>query len=209
MLSSEIASFGPIFYPLLAIPAQQNRPFPKYFPLLMNLSGTTSYLAYAMAGVPLGAYDVGRLANLGTNHWSVDAGGGFTYLDQSKGNELSIVGGLTYNFENEDTQYRNGIDGHIDWAATKFLSERVHVGLAGYFFYQLTGDRGSGATLGDFESRVSAIGPQVGYFFPFGEGLAYLNFRGYREFDAKNRAEGWNMWLTVALPFDVGRRASR
>ena len=54
--------------------------------------------------------------------------------------------------------------------------------------------------LGDFKSRVSAIGPQAGYFLPAGGQKRYLNFKGYHEFDAKNRLEGWNVWLTVAIP---------
>jgi hypothetical protein len=156
-------------------------------------------------GVPVGAYQLGRLANLGVNHWSIDAGGGLTYLDTSKGNEFSIVGGITYNFENGDTDYQNGIDSHVDWAASKFLNQQVHVGVVGYFYYQLTGDSGSGATLGDFKSRVSGIGPQVGYFFPFGGEQAYVNFKGYWEFDAENRAEGWNVWVSLALPFGAGK----
>jgi len=40
--------------------------------------GNRNWLAYAMGGIPLGAYQVGRLANIGLNHWSLDAGGGYT-----------------------------------------------------------------------------------------------------------------------------------
>jgi len=161
----------------------------------------SSYMAYTMFGVPVGAYQVGRLANIGINHWSVDAGGGYTYLNEKNGREFSIVGGVTYNFENPDTNYQNGIDSHIDWAASQFLSEQLHVGFVGYFFYQLTGDGGSGATLGDFKSRVSAVGPQVGYFFPVGKEKGYVNLKGYWEFDAQNRADGWNVWVSLAWPF--------
>jgi hypothetical protein len=165
------------------------------------IQGNNSYMAYTMFGVPVGAYQLGRLANIGINHWSVDAGGGYTYLNEKNGREFSIVGGVTYNFENPDTNYQNGIDSHIDWAASQFLSEQLHVGLVGYFFYQLTGDSGSGATLGDFKSRVSAVGPQVGYFFPVGKEKGYVNLKGYWEFDAKNRADGWNVWVSLAWPF--------
>ena len=42
------------------------------------------------------------------------------------------------------------------------------MGVAGYYFQQVTGDSGDGATLGDFEYRVAGIGPQVGYLFPLG-----------------------------------------
>lgn len=59
--------------------------------------GAHSYLAYAMAGVPMGAYRTSRLAYFGHNHWSLDAGGGYTYLDTQKGHELTAVFGFTYN----------------------------------------------------------------------------------------------------------------
>jgi hypothetical protein len=58
-------------------------------------SGNHNAMAYVAGGIPIGAYQVGRLANLGTNHWSTDAGGGYTYLDPKKGHEFSVVGGLT------------------------------------------------------------------------------------------------------------------
>ncbi|MGR4871805.1 transporter [Variovorax sp. LARHSF232] len=162
--------------------------------------GEHNFLAYTMAGVPVGSYEAGRLANLGTNHWSLDAGGGYTYLDPKKGHEFSAVLGFTYNWKNKDTDYQNGVDAHLDWAASQFVSEQLHVGVAGYFYMQLSGDSGSGAVLGDFKSQVSGIGPQVGYFFPVAGKKWYVNFRGYYEFDAKNRPEGWNTWLTLAIP---------
>ena len=167
--------------------------------------GNNNYLAYTMFGVPTGAYQLGRLANIGINHWSIDGGGGYTYLDAKKGHEFSIVGGLTYNFENDDTHYKNGIDGHIDWAASQFLNEQTHVGIVGYFYHQLTGDSGSGATLGAFKSHIAGIGPQLGYFFPVGKEKGYVNVKGYWEFGEQNRAAGWNFWLGLALPLDLGR----
>jgi hypothetical protein len=162
--------------------------------------GRNNYMAYTLIGIPVGSYDKNRLANTSTNHWSIDAGGGYTYFDTVKGREFSVVGGVTYNFENPDTHYRNGVDGHVDWAASQFFSERMHAGLVGYFYHQLSGDSGSGALLGDFNSRTNGIGPQIGYFFPFGRGKGYVNLKGYWEFDAAHRTEGWNAWLTVGLP---------
>lgn len=43
------------------------------------------------------------------------------------------------------------------------------------------------------------IGPQIGYLFPVGEMQGYLNLKGFKEFGAENRPEGWNAWLTFAL----------
>ena len=115
------------------------------------------------------------------------------------------IGGFTYNFENPDTDYKNGIDSHIDWAASQFLNEQTHVGVVGYFFKQLTGDSGAGATLGPFKSRIAAVGPEIGYFFPVGKEKAYVNVKAYWEFGEQHRAAGWNFWLSLALPLDMGR----
>ena len=168
--------------------------------------GDHNTMIYTMLGVPVGSYDVERLANIGLNHWSVDAGGGYTYLNTKTGREFSATADLTYNFENPDTDYQNGIDAHLDWGASQFLSEQVHVGLVGYFYYQITGDGGDGAILGDFKSRVNGIGPQVGYIFKMGGKDAYLNLKGYWEFGAKHRPEGWNAWLTLVLPLGGGSK---
>lgn len=163
-------------------------------------NGVHNTTVYTMLGIPVGSYQVDRLSNIGSNHWAADVGYGYTYLNPDSGREFSATAGLTYNFENPDTDYKNGIDSHLDWAASQFVSEQWHVGVVGYFYYQLTGDSGAGAELGDFKSRVNGIGPQAGYFFPMNKGQGYLNFKGYWEFGAKNRIEGWNAWITLAIP---------
>jgi hypothetical protein len=41
---------------------------------------------------------------------------------------------------------------------------------------------------------------QVGYKFEASDTTdGYVNLKGYYEFGAKNRAEGWNVWLTLAF----------
>ena len=162
--------------------------------------GVNNYMVYATGNLPVGAYTPDRLANLGLGHWSVDGGAGYTYFNPQTGYEFSAVAGLTYNFVNPDTDYKNGIDSHLDWGASKFLTKQFHIGIVGYAFQQLTGDSGSGAKLGPFKSRVFGIGPQAGYTFPAWEGYqGYINVRGYKEFGAEHRPEGWNTWLTLAF----------
>lgn len=160
--------------------------------------GVHNFMAYSMGNLPVGAYDPDRLVNIGLGHASLDAGGGYTYFD--KKNEFSAVAGMTYNWENTDTDYQNGIDAHLDLSASHFVTDQTHLGLVGYVYHQVTGDSGSGAVLGDFKSRVSAVGPQAGHFFKVGKDLWYVNLKGYYEFDAENRPEGWNTWVTLAVP---------
>lgn len=162
--------------------------------------GNNNYMIYAMAGIPTGKYDASRLVSIGSNHWALDLGGAYTYFNAKTGYEFSVTGGVTYNWENPDTNYQNGIDGHIDWGASAFLSDTFNVGFSGYFFYQLTGDSGAGATLGDFKSRVNGIGPQINWFFPIGKTQGLISLKGYWEFGSDHRPEGWNSWLILSIP---------
>jgi len=161
--------------------------------------GVHNTMVYGMMNIPVGDYEANRLVNLGLGHWSVDGGFGYTYLNPQTGHEFSFVTGATYNFKNPSLDYQNGVDWHLDWGASKFFTKQLHAGLVGYAYQQLTADSGSGATLGDFKSRVFAVGPQIGYIFPIADMQGYVNLRGYGEFGAKNRAEGWNLWLTFAI----------
>jgi hypothetical protein len=163
------------------------------------IRGLHNFSTYLTGDIPVGSYDPNRLVNLGLGHGAIDAGGGYTYLNQKNGREFSAISGFTYNLENPDTHYRNGLDWHVDWGASQFLSERVHAGIVGYWYQQVTGDSGAGAKLGAFESRVGGLGPQAGYFFPASGMQGYTNLKAYWEFAAQNRPEGWNIWLTVAF----------
>jgi hypothetical protein len=156
-------------------------------------------MTYVTGDIPVGTYDSSRLANFGIGHGAVDGGVGYTYFNPQTGHEFSVVSGLTYNLKNTDTDYRNGVDWHLDWALSQFLSKQLHVGAVGYFYSQLTADKGAPLILGDDKSRVIGVGPQIGYLFPAGNMQGYLNLKGYREFDAQNRPEGWNVWLTLAI----------
>ena len=139
------------------------------------------------------------LANLGIGHGAIDGGVGYTYFNPQTGHEFSAVTGLTYNFKNTDTDYQNGIDWHLDWGASQFLSKQFFIGAVGYFYNQITADSGQAAFLGSNESRVIGVGPQIGFIFPVGDMQGYLNLKGYGEFDAANRPHGWNTWLTFAI----------
>jgi hypothetical protein len=175
--------------------------FSDLYPLAMLKwnDGVNNYMVYTMWGIPVGTYDSKRLANLGIGHWSADFGGGYTYFNPQTGWEFSAVIGFTYNFENPSTRYQNGIDAHLDWGISRFLSKQFFIGAAGYFYNQLTGDSGAGATLGDFKSRVAGVGPQLGYLFPVGDMQGIFSVRSYWEFAAQNRPEGWNVFVVFAL----------
>jgi hypothetical protein len=162
-------------------------------------SGVNNFMIYATGDIPVGRYSSTQLANIGIGHGAVDGGAGYTYFNPQTGQEFSFVTGLTYNLTNPDTNYRNGVDWHLDWGASQFLSKQFLVGAVGYFYDQLTADSGSNPILGPFESRVIGVGPQVGFIFPAGSSQMFLGLKGYAEFDGHDRPSGWNAWVTLSF----------
>jgi len=180
--SSDSASGISDLYPMASLKWQQ---------------GDHNVMAYVMGSVPTGPYDPNRLAGVGLGHWAIDWGLGYTYLAPS-GFELSVTAGLTYNFVNPQTGYQSGLDGHVDVGMSYSFSETLYAGAVAYIYNQLTPDTGS-SRLGDFRSGVAGAGPQIGWSF-IGANLAFdVNIRGYKEFAARNRPEGWNAYLTLSV----------
>lgn len=184
MISSEATGFGDL-YPVGTL--RWNK-------------GVDNYMVYVTGDLPVGLYNSSNLANIGIGHYAVDSGAGYTYFNPQTGHEFSAVAGLTYNFINPATQYQNGVDFHLDWGASQFVTKEMLIGAVGYVYQQISGDSGAGDRVGAFESRVIGVGPQIGFLFPLANNMqGYLNFKGYAEFDQQNRPAGWNAWLTFAV----------
>ncbi|MBH5367281.1 SphA family protein [Bradyrhizobium glycinis] len=171
--------------------------------------GVHNEMVYITGNIPSGTYDPTRLANLNLGFVAWDAGVGYTYFDPKTGHEFSVVGGLTYSLPNPYLQYQNGIDFHVDWAASQFLSKNLQIGLVGYFYQQITDDSGPGAKLGGFRGRAIGIGPQIGFIIPLSDGYqGYLNLKGYKDLEVENRASTWSTWVTFAVSMAPPEHAS-
>ena len=162
-------------------------------------AGVHNFMTYVTGDIPVGAYSPARLSNIGIGHGVVDGGVGYTYFNPQTGHEFSAVAGLTYNFIDPYTQYQNGVDFHLDWGASQFLTKQLQIGLVGYLYDQISCDSGSGDRVGCFELRVASVGAQLGYIIPMGDLQGYINIKGYKEFESEHRPEGWNVWLTFVL----------
>ena len=88
---------------------------------------------------------------------------------------------------------------HLDWGASQFLTKQLQVGVVGYVYDEIGCDGGVGRPGRLFPVAGHRGGPQLGYIIPLGAMQAYVNLKGYGEFDAQNRAHGWNTWLTLQL----------
>jgi hypothetical protein len=157
-------------------------------------------LVSTSVNVPVGDYDAGRLANISLNRWAWDTTGAATWLDPEIGIELSGAAGVTFNGENDETDYKTGTEFHIEAAAAYHFSSSFSIGVNGYHYQQISGDSGSGAVLGDFKGRVTAFGPTISANFQLGPVPVFSNLRYYREFNVENRLEGESLWLTITIP---------
>jgi hypothetical protein len=166
-------------------------------------AGVHNLMTYVAGDIPIGSYNPNRLSNVGIGHGSIDAGFAYTYLNMKTGTEVSATLGFTKNFRNMSVNYTNGTDSHLDVGAAQFLSEKFFVGVVGYYYQQLTADRGQPAILGPFESRTRAAGPQIGYNFDLGNVPLYANVRGYKEFGSSDRLQGFSIYATVSVPLSA------
>jgi hypothetical protein len=161
--------------------------------------GVNSWMTYLTGDIPVGTYSSSNLANLGIGHGAVDSGVGYTYFNPQTGHEFSAVTGLTYNLVNTSTGYQNGIDWHLDWGASQFLTKTLLIGAVGYAYDQVSADRGCLQALCPFESRTYGIGPQLGIIVPGASTQTYLNFKAYWDFDTQDRASGMSAWVTLSF----------
>lgn len=154
----------------------------------------------AAVNIPAGAYRDGELANIALNRPALDLTGAFTWMDPEIGLEVSFASGVTFNWTNPATNYRTGTELHLEGAVSYNLTKALSVGVIGYHYEQLTADSGTGASLGDFKGRVSALGGTIGYNFQLGNTPVSARVKVYREFNARNRQEGTAGFFTLSFP---------
>ncbi len=163
-----------------------------------------AWSVYSSAFIPVGDYEVGRIANVGKNRWALDVGAAYTMANFKGGRELSSVLGFTFNGDNENTDYSTGTEMHLEFAGKQHLPKHWSFGVVGYWYEQLTGDSNNPARLGDFRGRVIGLGPELSYQLTSNpQRPVTLDLRWYHEFEAKNRMEGDAVFLTVSVPLYI------
>ncbi len=176
-------------------------------PILTALLGwksdKTSVQVSTLVNIPIGDYRDGQLANLAFHRWAVDASSALTWHDDKSGWDLSAKTGLTFNGTNPATHYKTGTELHVEASVEKTLSPAWSAGLQGFYFQQVTGDSGSGATLGPFKGRDLGAGANVAYHFMLGKMPATLRLHGTGEFDVANRLQGAAVWLDFSVPLKL------
>lgn len=175
-------------------------------PLMLNQSISPDFnINYRVAAyAPTGSYEVGRLSNTGKNFWTIEPTVGFMYFGQKNGREASVYVGADFNRENPDTHYKSGTQFHVDGTLAQHFPWQgglAGVGLNGYYYKQLTGDSGSGATLGDFKGKTVGIGPVASFVTKVDGHDLIAEAKWLHETDTEKRMKGDILWLKVLYKF--------
>ncbi len=153
---------------------------------------------------PTGKYKVGRLANTGKNFWTFEPAAGFMYFGQKNGIEASVFTGADFNTQNDDTDYKTGTQIHVDGTLAQHLplmGGLAGLGVNGYWYEQVTGDSGSGATFGDFKGRTAGFGPVLSYAGKLGEVDVIAELKWLHEFETQKRLQGDYVWFKLMFKF--------
>jgi hypothetical protein len=153
---------------------------------------------------PTGKFEAGALANVGKNYWTFEPTATVSFISSKIGLEASAYAAVDFNTKNKTTDYQTGTQFHLD--AT--LAEHVPlfagffgVGANAFYYQQIAGDSGSGATLGDFKGRTIGVGPVASYAMKLESTQLALELKWLPELETKNRLKGDYFWIKIGAVF--------
>jgi hypothetical protein len=156
---------------------------------------------------PTGDYDASKPVNASFGHF-------YTFRPSVQygfigdGWDVGARAVFSVNTRNEANGYKSGNMFNLDFAAMKFVTEDVRLGVQGYVVQQLTDDNSTDATAqagikaaNGNQMRAYALGPALAWIKNGGELL--MEGKILQEFGARNRAEGTTYMLTISKPFGL------
>src|SRR5262245_50906307 len=173
-----------------------------------TIAKNTHLSTAATVNVPVGHYREGQLANLAFHRWVLDVSTALSWHDAEAGWDASAKTGLTFNGENDVTDYDTGTEFHLEGSVERIFSKQFSAGVQAYHFQQISGDSGAGARLGSFKGRVSSVGATAACNFQLGRVPVNMRGRAFKEFGEKNRlANGTAIFLSLSFPIHVNMPA--
>jgi len=150
---------------------------------------------------PWGTHDSDAVVSAGRHYWSVDPAFTYNYLNGS-GVDLSATLGYMINEENSlpGPNYQTGDELHVDALVGKHFSPNFAMGIAGYWYYQVTDDDGPIASP-PLEPGYPSEGSGFGPVFMFGSKNFSVVAKWLYDSDAHNRLDGDLYMLSFVARF--------
>jgi hypothetical protein len=177
------------------------------YPFMLGWTGLNGDLKYDVRlGIyaPTGDYDKGKLANLGKNYWTFEPAVSLSYISSKIGLEMSAFAGMDFNTKNHKTDYRSGTQFHLDFTVAEHLplfGGIIGLGANAFYYQQITGDSGSGASLGDFKGRTLGIGPVLSYATKIWKKDLVAEVKWLPDIEVKKRPKGDYIWFKLGMVF--------
>ena len=177
-----------------------------FYPFMLGWTNACDIKYDVRMGIyaPTGPYDVGHLANTGRNYWTFEPGASLSWLSTKIGTEVTVFAGFDISTKNTATDYQSGEVFHLDGTIAQhlpLLGGFAGVGANGFYYQQISGDSGSGATLGGFEGRTVGVGPVVSYAHKIGGVDLAAEVKWLPELDVEKRLKGDYVWVKVGIVF--------
>ena len=153
---------------------------------------------------PSGDYTAGALANQGLGYWTFEPMLAFSWLSKKIGTEVTLFTAVDFNTENTDANYQSGDIFHVDGTVAQHLplfGGIAGAGVSAFYLKQITGDSGSGATLGGFMAKSYGIGPTLSYVHPVGKHTLVVDASWLPQTYSDNTTKGDYFWAKLTLAF--------
>ncbi len=155
---------------------------------------------------PNGHYDPFHPATtiMARNHWTFEPNMALSWI-LSHGIDLSAKFILDFHTENDDYvdimlnkgSLRPGKEFHFDYALGIPLSEKIRLGMNGFYYQQIEDDKIDGKAISDERGFVWALGPAIKY-----SGTRWsLIFKQQFEIASRNRPQGSFSWMKFQFEF--------
>ena len=168
--------------------------------------------------IPVGMYNKRNLVNVGKNIWTFEPAFAVTgFLPWDKNLSASIKLMYDFNTTNDEfligastaakignaalagvsTHVTPGQEFHLDYGIEYAIFDKFRVGLAGYFYQQVTDDDTGVGKVNNDLGRVFAIGPSVWWTYKKWVFDSHISF----ETAARNRPQGFTALLNITHAF--------
>ncbi len=153
---------------------------------------------------PSGDFDTGQLANPGLGYWTFEPMLAFRWLSTKIGTEFSVFIGSGLQHDKQHLRLSIGRyfpRGRYFGAASAVVWRFAGAGASAFYLKQITGDSGSGARLGSFETESYGVGPTVSYVHKIGNSELIVDGSWLPQLHTVNTTKGNFFWAKITVTF--------